>query len=83
MDDSLYFVCGADRTSTKQAMESLKHDVEFLTARIQYLENQLNTNISLIEEYREMLKKRTAVLSWIERENEEYALQAIQVCGDR
>lgn len=67
------FVCGKDRIDTDYIIQSLKTDIEFLTARIQFMENYHATNHSLLEAHRELLEKREAVARWLERESQDGA----------
>jgi len=65
------FGCGKSRIDADYIIQSLKTDIEFLTARIQFLEQYHASGHSLLEAHRELLEKREAVARWLEHESQD------------
>jgi len=56
---------GNEAFNSTEVAEKVQNDINFLLARIEHLQQQLNPNPVVLQTYREMLESRQAVLDWL------------------
>ena len=56
---------GNEAFNSTEVAEKVQNDIDFLLARIEHLQQQLNPNPVVLQTYREMLESRQAVLEWL------------------
>jgi hypothetical protein len=56
---------GNEAFNSTEVAEKVQNDINFLLARIDHLQQQLNPNPVVLQTYREMLESRQAVLEWL------------------
>ncbi len=56
---------GNEAFNSMEVAEKVQNDVDFLLARIEHLQQQLNPNPIVLQTYKEMLESRQAVLNWL------------------
>ncbi len=59
---------GNQAFNSTEVAEKVQHDINFLLARIEHLQQQLNPNPVVLHTYKEMLESRQAVLNWLVHE---------------
>ncbi|HSX52389.1 MAG TPA: hypothetical protein VLF09_15595 [Cellvibrio sp.] len=56
---------GKEAFNSTEVAEKVQHDIDFLLARIDHLQQQVNPNPVVLQTYQEMLESRQAVLEWL------------------
>lgn len=56
---------GNEAFNSTEVAEKVQNDINFLLARIEHLQQQLNPNPVVLQTYKEMLESRQAVLEWL------------------
>lgn len=56
---------GNEAFNSVEVAAKVQNDVDFLLARIEHLQEQLNPNPIILQTYKEMLESRQAVLNWL------------------
>ena len=56
---------GKEAFNSTEVAEAVQHDIDFLLARIEHLQQQVNPNPVVLQTYQEMLESRQAVLEWL------------------
>lgn len=56
---------GNEAFNSTEVAEKVQNDVDFLLARIDHLQQQLNPNPVVLQTYKAMLESRQAVLNWL------------------
>jgi len=71
---------GNEAFNSTEVAEKVQNDINFLLARIEHLQQQLNPNPVVLQTYREMLESRQAVLDWL-LQDQTSAQQAVPKAG--
>jgi hypothetical protein len=56
---------GSEAFNSNEVAEKVQQDIDFLLARIEHLQQQLNPNPIVLQTYHQMLESRQAVLNWL------------------
>ena len=59
---------GNEAFNSLEIAQNVQSDINFLLARIEHLQRQLNPNPVVLSTYKEMLESRQAVLNWLTHE---------------